>query len=153
MSIEQFEISIGSRLGTVPRRQLAKAKIYDAASEPSKPSKPSDPSDSNTSAGVNTVNGVPVQEVLIVHEPVVQEVIDAIVEEPPATNGIGDLYADQELNTVGEPEPDVLPSPGDEIKIALDSYSTDPTYDNTDAIIVSAPVVRQIEMVDDDLSD
>ena len=147
MSIEQFEISIGSRLGTVPRRQLAKAKIYDAVSDPSKPS------DSNTSAGVNTVNGVPVQEVLIVHEPVVQEVIDAIVEEPPVTNGIGDLYADQELNTVGEPEPDVLPSPGDEIKIALDSYSTDPTYDNADAIIVSAPVVRQIEMVDDDLSD
>lgn len=150
MSIEQFEISIGSRLGSVPRRQLAKAKIYDAVSEPGKPS---DPSDSNTSAGVNTVNGVPVQEALVVHEPVVQEVIDAIVEEPPATNGIGDLYADQELNTVGEPEPDVLPSPGDEIKIAVDSYSTNPTYDNADAIIVSTPVVRQIEMDDDDLGD
>ena len=125
MSIEQFEISIGSRIAQVPARQNLKAMQYQearrAALEASKAKakpKTSEP---------KKVNGNAVLEELIVHEPNVQEVIDSIIERKDDQVTEEELHAEYNSEEFAKLTPEVLP--------AQDSEDTDT---DTDTVTVDA---------------
>lgn len=108
MSIEQFEISLGSRIPQVPARQnikamqfqearraaleAAKAKLVQETSEPKK------------------VNGAAVLEELIVHEPIVQEVINSIIEVTDTEVSEEELRAEYNAEEFTKLTPEVLPA-------------------------------------------
>lgn len=78
MSIEQFEISIGSRIAQVPARQNLKAMQYQEARR--KALEAAKAKEAKDASEPKKVNGTAVQEELIVHEVVVQEVINSIIK-------------------------------------------------------------------------
>ena len=121
MSIEQFEISLGSRIAQVPARQNLKAMQYQearrAALEASKAKakpKTSEP---------KKVNGNAVLEELIVHEPIVQEVIDSIIELKDDRVTEEELHAEYNSEEFAKLTPEVLPAqdPEDTVTITVDA--------------------------------
>ncbi len=112
MSIEQFEISLGSRIAQVPARQNLKAMQYQearrAALEASKAKVELETSEPKK------VNGNAVLEELIVHEPVVQEVIDSIIElkDDQVTDQVTEeeLHAEYNSEEFAKLTPEVLPA-------------------------------------------
>lgn len=78
MNIEQFEISIGDRVAKVPNRQNEKARQFQEARKKAKEAAKAKVR--IDTSPVKTINEIPVQEALIVHEPVVQEVINSIIQ-------------------------------------------------------------------------
>lgn len=137
MNIEQFEISIGDRLTKVPSRQNEKARQFKDAR---RKTKEADEVNVRTNTPhVKTVNEIPVQEALIVHEPVVQEVINSIIKiaipaqefnlpildsEPvvdtvdnvDASAIVEELSADKYVDKFIKLEPDVFPVPEGVVK-------------------------------------
>lgn len=112
MSIEQFEISLGSRIAQVPARQNLKAMQYQearrAALEASKAKAKPETSEPKK------VNGNAVLEELIVHEPIVQEVIDSIIELKDAQATVQateeELHAEYNSEEFAKLTPEVLPA-------------------------------------------
>lgn len=106
MSIEQFEISLGSRIAQVPARQNLKAMQYQearrAALEASK-----------------------VKAELIVHEPVDQEVVNSIIELKDDQATEEELHAEYNSEEFAKLTPEVLP--------AQDSEDTDTVDASEDA--------------------
>ena len=123
MSIEHFEISLGSRIAQVPARQNLKAMQYQearrAALEASKAKakpKTSEP---------KKVNGNAVLEELIVHEPIVQEVIDSIIElkDDQVTDQVTEeeLHAEYNSEEFAKLTPEVLPAQDSEDTVTEDA--------------------------------
>ena len=140
MSIEQFEISLGSRIVRVPARQNLKAMQYQearrAALEASKAKakpKTSEP---------KKVNGNAVLEELIVHEPIVQEVIDSIIELKDDRVTEEELQAEYNSEEFAKLTPEVLPAqdPEDTVTITVDA-SAAPSED-----VVEEPRTKQRDL-------
>lgn len=144
MSIEQFEISIGSRIAQVPARQNLKAMQYQEARRAALEA-------SKAKAGLETsepkkVNGNAVLEELIVHEPIVQEVIDSIIElkDDQATGQATDeeLHAEYNSEEPVKLTPEVLPA-----QYSEDTVTNDESESVTES--VAEEVVDESELNDE----
>ena len=148
MSIEQFEISLGSRIAQVPARQNLKAMQYQearrAALEASKTKakpKTSEP---------KKVNGNAVLEELIVHEPNVQEVIDSIIERKD--DQVNDQVTEEELHAEYNSEefakltPEVLPAQDSEdtVTITVDASAAPSAAPSEDVVEEPEPKQRDL---------
>lgn len=111
MSIEQFEISLGSRIAQVPARQNLKAMQYQEARRKAlEAAKAKEAQEANEPREHKKVNGTALQEELIVHEPVVQEVINSIIEVKDSEVTEEELHAEYNTDEFTKIVPEVLPA-------------------------------------------
>jgi hypothetical protein len=159
MSIEQFEISIGSRVPQVPARQNLKAMQYQAARAAAiEASKVKAVPPANEP---KKVNGTVVQEELIVHEPIVQEVINSIIELKD--DRVTDQATEEELHAEFNTEeftkltPEVLPAQDSDSTGASEDAFDEPedTVEDTndESESVTKDVIKEPESVTEDVAD
>lgn len=105
MSIEQFEISLGSRIAQVPTRQNLKAMQYQEAKRAA-------------------LEASKVKAELETSEPIIQEVIDSIIELKDDQVTEEELHAEYNSEEFAKLTPEVLPAQDSEDTVTVDIVDT-----------------------------